>query len=123
MGQLGRCHKGVRALKKGDEVECQVVVQGGPRVNGGKVVAIGLDVAAVVIDMESKHCDIATTSTSDNGEPQLFLDVNQGAALHLTPGKEREITCVRLPDFKGWDLWCVEVSRYSLLACFVRSQR
>ena len=112
-------------MKRGDRVQCQVVTQGGPRVNDGCVVEIGLDVAAVVIGLGSKHCELEGYSDDDDDdgcEPELVIGDNGGKALHLAPLAAGP-TLVRLPDFRGWKFWCGQVSRYSILVCLIRSRK
>ncbi len=104
--------------KRKSEVELRIDMQGGPIVNCGYVHHAGRDVAAVEIDMKSKHCAVSMTGSSDD-IPLVMLSPTE-RSLHLTQGKDAEPTAICFPGFYGWDIFCAEVSRYTLLICFVR---
>lgn len=99
-------------------VNYSIIKQGGPIVNGGHVVASGVAIVAIEIDMKSKRCDIDGDSRTSSGAPVVWLS---GAnALYLQMGQETEHTGVAFPDYSDWEIFSAHVSRYTLRVCLVR---
>lgn len=99
----------------------RVVIQGAPIVNDGYIHARGDSVVAIYIDMRSKRCRVGATGGGDDG-PKIEIEADgDGASLHLDESQPRDaVTWIALPEFIGWQVFCAELSRYTLAVCLVK---
>jgi hypothetical protein len=102
------------------KIKVKIVTQGGPVVNDGWIVASGPDIAAVDIDLSSKYCVVEATSGSHDGlAPMVYIGADKNS-LHLKKGREAKTTEIALPQYKGWQIWMSELSRYTLSICLIK---
>lgn len=93
------------------------VQEGAPLVNHAWLHAKNM--VAIYIDMRSKRCDVLTTG-SDCGIPMVMLWAGDDA-LHLDETKPRNMpTVISFPDYRGWDVFSAECSRYTLSVCLIK---
>lgn len=91
----------------------KVTTQGAPVPNQAYEYFRGRWVRLVEIDMQSKYCEVMATGGGPNG-PSVFLIAGTDS-LHLDETKPRDAyTAIEFPEYKGWDIWTAEISRYSL---------
>lgn len=109
----------VKAIPQWEPCKFKIVNQGGPIVNSAHVVSGVSHVAAIHVDMKSKRCTIDAWGVQNDGSPTIYIGANC-ESLYLTPGFEKHSTEISFPEFKGWDFWATEISRYSLHICFVK---
>lgn len=102
-------------------VKIKVAVQGGPVLNDGMVMAVGPNVVAIEVDMKSKRCEVAAHTETWTHVPELWISGDN--ALHLKKGCERELTAVTFPEYRGWQVFLAEISRYTLRVCLVRREK
>lgn len=102
-------------------VKINVRMQGGIRVNSGFILEKSNSVVAIGIDMASKRGDVTGIISEDN-IPGLLLDANE-ASLHLQNGKENESTEISFPQYKGWEVYCASISRYTLKICLIKIKK
>lgn len=103
-----------------EKLNFKIETRGGPILNEGIVIAKGNNILAASIDMESKRCEIDGETTDDNNCPVFMIGKNNDT-LHLTKGKENEWTIISFPDLAGWDIFCSDISRYTMRVCFVKN--
>ncbi len=103
------------------KTELKITRQGGPIANTAYVMTEGKDVAAVLVDMESKRGEVLATGT-DGEFPVIIIQGIEGS-VHLTSGNEKESTEIVFPGFKGYDIWSANISRYNLRICFVKKEK
>lgn len=98
----------------------EIIEQGAPIVHADSayVAHRGDSIAAIVIDLESKRCEVQDNSH----DGQLHLYFYAGEDSHpLKEDVARDVpTGIALPEFAGWRVWLAEVSRYTLRVCVAR---
>ncbi len=72
----------------------------------------GEDVIAIGIQTE-KRCELSSTG-SDDGVPLVMLDVRNSPP--MLPG-----TTISLPQYKGWNIWSADISKYTVHLCLTRN--
>lgn len=109
-------------MRKLRPVKIKIDHQGGPRVNMGYVEASGPRIAAIVIDLHSKRCEVYSTGCDDCGCP--VIDVIGGSeGLHLKKGVEDRLTEVSFPGFKGFSVFSASITKYTLWVCLTKAWR
>lgn len=96
------------------KVRFVVTVQGWPTLNSGHVVACGENIAAIQIDLKTKGCSVACECVGEDMIPEIWIMPNRHDV------SEDCITQVAFPDYKGWKVFCSDLSRYTLQICLVR---
>jgi hypothetical protein len=105
-----------------DVVRCDVLTQGAIQINHAYVYQGSSVVFAIAVDMRTKRADVLSTGCDENGYPTVALTANEGSC-HLKKGVEREApTEICFPQFKDWAIWSVDVSRYTIAVCLVKSR-
>lgn len=105
------------------DVIFRVAQQGAPICNGAVICAEGKDVVAISIDMKSKYCNVDAIIDSYQiaiGADEHSLHLKEGIDIK-TPEKYLEaLTIVEFPRFKGWEIFCAHIARYTLRVCLIR---
>ncbi len=100
----------------------EICHQGAPRVNVGgvRIVSKSKDSVLLSVDMHSKHCETAGWYSSDDGQPVIVigrtahsLNLNQSASVD---------TDVLFSEYKGWDIFLAEITKYTLRVCLVKGE-
>lgn len=101
------------------KTKIEITNQGGPIANDAYILEKGDRVAAVLVDFETKYCEIF--ATGGNGEnPNICIGCSENS-LHYKEGLKDDITEISFPKFTGWNIFCAEFSRYSLYICFTKN--
>lgn len=104
-----------------DVVRCNVLTQGAIQINHAYVYQGSSVVFAIAVDMRTKRADVFSTGCNENGYPTIALEANEGSC-HLKKGVKRDApTEICFPQFKDWSVWSVNVSRYTIAVCLVKS--
>jgi hypothetical protein len=105
-----------------DVVHCNVLTQGAIQINHAYVYQGSSVVSAIAVDMKTKRADVLYSGCDENGFPTIALEANEDSC-HLKEDVEREApTEICFSQFKGWCVWSVNVSKYTMTVCLVRSR-
>ena len=105
-----------------DVVRCDVLTQGAIVINHAYVYQGSSVVFAIAVDMKTKRADVLSTGCDENGYPTIALEANEDSC-NLKEDVEREApTEICFPQFKDWAVWSVNVSKYTMAVCLVRSR-
>ena len=90
--------------------------------NDSRLLKSGGGFAAITIDLDSKYACCSGYSTSDNNGPTIFLDSDENT-LHTNKVSEGQIetTLLTFPEYKGWNVFNCDVSRYTVLLTLIDS--
>lgn len=88
-------------------------------VNHANVEALGLEVIAAYLDLQSKRAEILAICGSSDRGPGLMLRANE-ETLYIDEARKGEATTVYFPSLNGWDVHCAELSRYTAAICFTK---
>jgi hypothetical protein len=103
-----------------ETTEISIVQQGPMRINHAIVCERGENVVAIVVDMASKRGAVCGEISDEDGVPAVMIEANEHS-LHLDEKADTRLdTMVAFPAFKGWRVWCADVSKYSVYVCLVR---
>lgn len=96
-----------------DTTPIKVIEQGGPKLSifAGLDLKRGEDVAAFYVDMETKRCEIDAYNDGDFG-PEIAIGHND----------MRDSTLISFPEFKGWNVHCASVAKYTIAVCLTLSK-
>jgi hypothetical protein len=92
----------------------KIVEQGAPIVipDSARVVARGEKVAALVVDMESRGCEVWGEVTQEC--PMLVIESRlDGTRLY------RASTVIAFPDFPGWEVFAAGISKFTLCVTLI----
>jgi len=104
-------------------VRVRVVHQGAVRVNVAHRHASGPRCVAVYVDLHSKYAEIGCLMSGDDCAPGVVLDAN-AETLHLARGHKRtEGTEISFPEYRGWQVFCADLARYTLAVCLVKEAK
>ena len=93
--------------------------QGGVICNEGWIVAPGVTVVAITVDLKTKRAEISGLSSDSDGTPGVYLSVGEGT-LHYDAAKRDDLTEITFPEFRGWHVHAAHASRYTLAVCLVK---
>lgn len=80
------------------------------------------DVIVLVVDLKSKHCGVMAHSVGDDSCPAIIICANQ-RSLHLNEEvNSYEPTDIEFPEYKGWDIFLAEITRYTLRICLIKRE-
>ena len=102
------------------DTEIKILRQGAVRVNNATIQKEGNGVVAIGIDMKSKWVEIDCTSNNDNGNPTILIGANEdtiGLSYSVANDQPTEIS---LPAYKGWKIWSINTSRYTIYLCLIK---
>lgn len=89
----------------------QITTQGVAVITQAFIRAQSETVAALMGNMQTKDCTVAAIG-GDDGVPMLAISA---------PGYNGQAwTEVIFPEWKGWEVWCAEIARYTLTLCLVK---
>lgn len=93
---------------------------GAPRVNHAYVEKESDDMIAVGVDLASKYCELDAYGEDENGMPNFYIGVNE-ESIYLNNAVDRnEPTVIEFPTIIGYNVWSVNLSRYTLRICFIK---
>ena len=103
-------------------VEVKIDSQGAPMVDHGWIEQDGEKVVAIGIDMQSRCCEISATG-ADEDIPIVAIEAGE-SSWQLDPDKNRdELTCISLPEYKGWDVWVAHIQKSLLTLCLIKGEK
>lgn len=74
----------------------------------------------ISIDLKAKWAEINSTGSGIiENTPFIWLSYNKDT-LHLNKKLKSDITELTFPEFKGYDILCSEISKYTLTITFVK---
>ena len=103
-----------------DEVKINIIKQGGPIIEFGRILLKTPKIIAIDITLISKRCLLSGTLHGDL-PPQLFLMGNEDS-IGLKEGDEDKETTIELPEYENWDVFASSISRYTLNVCLMKHQ-
>jgi hypothetical protein len=91
----------------------RITRQGAPVVNAAWAKKCGNNVALVLVDLMTKHCEVSChySDPESRGDVGLRLKETGRTPRRSRKGIETEIT---FPAFRGWDVFCAGCCKYSL---------
>jgi len=94
--------------------------EGEIKVNSAYIHTKSKNICAVSIDTSSKYAEVL--ATGDDGQcPTIILCANE-RTIGLIEELKGESTHLSLPAFKGWDIWAIHGSKYSIYVCLIKSK-
>lgn len=97
-------------------VRIKIIAQGAPLVNDAFEYRSGPGIAAIIVDLKSKRCAVTGISGGDYG-PEIYIDALEGESLHL--GDEPGSTMISFPRYRGWEVFCADISKCTLSVCLI----
>jgi len=97
-------------MKEFKDVIFDIVRQGVPTVNHCLLLIESKDIVALDIDLEQKHCTIAYTGAEDDTPLVGLLGYGD---------KDYNPTEIIFPEYKGWSIWSISISRYTVAICLI----
>jgi hypothetical protein len=95
--------------------------RGAPKINAAYDAVRYKDVVVLDIDLASKYCEVLATGSGTDGL-DIFIQATD-ESLHLDETKPRDAwTKLSFPEFKGWEIACYTLSKYTLTVCFLKRQ-
>lgn len=95
------------------------VLHGSVKVNSYAIIKRSKDLIAIEIDLATKYCELACTTSSSGCIPGVILDRTKHT-LYFDPKKRNISTEIEFEEFKGWTVWSSNASRYSVRLCLIR---
>lgn len=95
------------------------VVSGSARVNHAHIMAAGDGCALIAVDMDSKRCEIDATGGGDEDGPSIYIGANR-ESLGINKELADTPTSVYFTEFKGWSVFCAEISRYTAYVALLK---
>src|SRR5208283_1806494 len=78
------------------------------------------DVALVLVDFRSKWCEVMCQMGGTNEEPALSICATKRSTALDKKFHVDDDTKISFPDFKGWDMFCYDLTKYSLKITFIK---
>lgn len=106
------------------ETPITIVQQGLPRATDRAAIVpygYGEGVVAIVVDLDSKRCDVQNDDFGEDGAPRVWIRATD-ISLHLTEYATNKYTIISFPEFAGWTVWLADISRYTLRVCLVKGK-
>lgn len=100
----------------------KIYEQGHPAVNEAVIQATGENVVAILIDMKSKYCTISGITQEEDGAPSFYISAEDNS-LYLNKEATSPDTLVGFPEYKGWTVFAVNCSRYTITVCLIKGFR
>lgn len=103
-----------------DLIKIEVPDPGAMLVNMAYAIAKGKRVIAIAVDLHSKRGNVGGYWGSGDNGPGVEIYPSK-ESLHLDETKPRDSrTTIYFPEFKGWDVWAAEISKYTLAVCLIK---
>jgi hypothetical protein len=106
-------------------INIQILEQGGPKLNGGYIIAETDNFVAFEIDMDSKHCGISGYSGSTvyigYSGSTVYIEGTEYSS-KLIKGLEDKQTHISFPDYAGWYFWVAEIARYTFRGTLIKEE-
>lgn len=99
-----------------EPIEIKIIQQGSVLVNEGCVYRRGDGIVALAIDMRTKRGQVTGSLCLCDDSPGVSLGVSEDSINHDESKKDID-TDIVFPEFKGWNVWCAEYSRYTVAVC------
>lgn len=101
----------------------EVSRQGAVDVNTGHIHAESPDIVCAYIDLRSKYAEVCCIGSDSGGLSSVTLGANDHT-LYLHEGlSSDELTELSFPAYRGWNVFCAHVARYTLSVCLVKGSR
>lgn len=72
------------------------------------------------LDLNTKHCEIDFTSGGGDDLVRIYISASD-RSIQLKKGKDKDDpTTIELTDSLGWDIFAVELTKWSLRVCLVK---
>jgi hypothetical protein len=97
--------------------------QGAPKVGCAYLHRKSGGLATIEINMKSKYCYIAGTSSMSTKVPGEYvpgIDIDFNDCSLYVDKRYRGGTMVEFPEFQGWSVWSADMGRYTGRICLVK---
>lgn len=106
--------------EKNDTIKYDILTQGAIEINQAYIHQRSETVVAIFIDMKTKRADILSVGCDDNNNPTIMLEANEESVFLKKDVEREKPTEISFPEFKNWDVWSVNVSKYTVFVCLVK---
>lgn len=107
-------------MKKTLLARFKIRIQGGPVVNSAAFYRKESRIVLIEVDLKSKYCRVGYTVTGNLPAVGIF---ETPRSVNLDSSKIGGYTEIVFPDFKDWNIYLANCSRYTLHVCLVKPRK
>ncbi len=117
--RIRRLEDGYSTPSTHPDIEVKVEAQGAPVVSGGCVQQRGGRVRALIVDLDTSHCEVVADG-SYRGVPLVDIQTTKDSTGLHPDSKVEDITEISFPEYEGWDIWVSNIYGSNLAVCLIK---
>lgn len=107
-------------IKETKEIEFKIENQGAPIINYAYIFEQTNNIVLIGVDLKSKYCEIDCTTGGDNEPIGVYISAGKETIRLNKDVDKEEPTKIIFPEFIGYDIFALSLSRYTLKVCLIK---